>query len=94
MYKNFQPPHKHEGFDSIKFFMNFDEDNGTDYYLDKYYEKSPVDNPVNTTQTAWRVIRGGSWHYNAEYATVTSRDGPEPTFTNYNYGMRLARNAK
>ncbi len=66
----------------------------TDYYLDKYYEKSPVDNPVNTTQTAWRVIRGGSWHYNAEYATVTSRDGPEPTFTNYNYGMRLARNAK
>lgn len=65
----------------------------TDYYMATFYSKSPKDNPVNTTPTSWRVIRGGSWHYNAEYATVTSRDGPEPTYTNYNYGMRLAKNA-
>jgi formylglycine-generating enzyme required for sulfatase activity len=64
----------------------------SDYYAKDFYAKSPKDNPINQTSTSYRVLRGGSWHYQVEHATVTSRDGPEPAFTNYNYGMRLARN--
>ncbi len=65
-----------------------------DFYSSYYYKNSPVDFPVNERNTGYRVIRGGSWHYRPEYATVTSRDGPEPGYTNYNYGFRLVRTAK
>ncbi len=65
-----------------------------DWYSMYFYENSPVDNPVNETPTGYRVIRGGAWHYRPEYATVTSRDGPKPSYTNYNYGFRVVRNAK
>ncbi|MCQ2975707.1 MAG: formylglycine-generating enzyme family protein [Bacteroidales bacterium] len=65
----------------------------TDFYAKDFYSRSPKNNPVNETITSYRVLRGGSWHYHADYATLTSRDGPEPSFTNYNYGMRLAKSA-
>jgi formylglycine-generating enzyme required for sulfatase activity len=66
----------------------------SDYYLKDYYTKSPNTDPFNATSSPYRVLRGGSWHYQVDHATVTSRDGPEPHFTNFNYGMRLARNAE
>ena len=66
----------------------------TDFYAKDFYAKSKKDNPVNTNLSPYRVIRGGGWHYNADYATLTSRDGPEPAFANFNYGMRLARNGQ
>jgi len=66
----------------------------SDYYQKDFYAKSPAANPFNASVTSYRVLRGGSWHYQVDHATVTSRDGPEPAFTNYNYGMRLARNAQ
>lgn len=65
----------------------------SDYYTKDYYAKSPENNPINLSPTAYRVLRGGSWHYQVDHATITSRDGPEPHFTNYNYGMRLARSS-
>ncbi len=65
-----------------------------DWYSPMFYKNSPVDNPVNERPTGYRVIRGGGWHYQPAYATVTSRDGPKPSYTNYNYGFRLVRNAK
>ncbi len=65
-----------------------------DWYSPFFYQNSPVNNPVNTTPTGYRVIRGGSWHYRPEFATVTSRDGPKPGYTNFNYGFRIVRNAK
>ena len=64
----------------------------SDYYAKDYYTKSPSDNPINLTVSSYRVLRGGSWHYQVDHATVTSRDGPEPHFANFNYGMRLAKN--
>ncbi len=62
-----------------------------DYYAADYYKKSPTKNPFNDKFSAYRVLRGGSWHYRVEYATVADRDGPEPKFTNYNYGFRIAK---
>ncbi len=62
-----------------------------DFYSPKYYETSPKENPVNEHPTGARAIRGGSWHYRADLATVTSRDGPKHGHTNYNYGFRLVR---
>ncbi|NOZ34472.1 MAG: formylglycine-generating enzyme family protein [Chlorobi bacterium] len=64
----------------------------SDYYQTSYYSKSPEKNPFCATPMPYRVIRGGSWHYRAELAKVTSRDGPKAGMSNYNYGFRLAKN--
>ena len=66
----------------------------SDYYDKNYYSKSPAADPFNAVPSSYRVLRGGSWHYQVDHATVTSRDGPEPHYTNFNYGIRLARNAQ
>lgn len=63
----------------------------SDYYKSTYYESSPDKDPYFSFHMPYRVIRGGSWHYQGEFTTVTSRDGPKPEFTNYNYGFRLVR---
>ncbi len=63
----------------------------TDFYSPFYYKNSPVNNPVNTSPTGYRSIRGGSWHYRVQLATVYTRDGPKPGYTNYNYGFRVVR---
>lgn len=63
----------------------------SDYYDADYYKKSPLKNPFNDKFSVYRTLRGGAWHYRVEYTTVTSRDGPEPKFSNYNYGFRIAR---
>ncbi len=63
----------------------------SDYYNEGYYKFSPEKNPFYSVSQPYRVIRGGSWHYRKEYATITSRDGPKPGFSNFNYGFRLAR---
>ena len=49
MYMNFQPPHKHEGFDSIKLFINFDEGD-SDYYLDLYNSTTFFEESINFNQ--------------------------------------------
>ncbi len=65
----------------------------TDYYNKDFYAKSPIDNPANIKEySKYRVLRGGSWHYQVEYATVTSKDGPEQYYTNWTYGFRIAKN--
>ncbi len=63
----------------------------SDYYSSGFYAKSEgKTNPFNNVSQSYRVIRGGAWHYQGSYATLTSRDGPELAYTNYNYGFRLA----
>lgn len=64
----------------------------TDDYSGMYYKNSPQDNPVNLRPTSFKSLRGGSWHYKVDYATVFTRDGPKPGYTNYNYGFRVAKN--
>jgi len=63
----------------------------SDYYTKGYYKNSPLKDPMNSVSQTYRVLRGGGWHYQGAYATVTSRDGPEAFYTNYMYGFRLAK---
>ena len=65
----------------------------TDYYSPYFYSSATAKapNPVNNNITAYRSLRGGSWHYRVDLATVYSRDGPKPSYTNYNYGFRVVR---
>lgn len=63
-----------------------------DYFTSNYYSKSPKENPPGPGGNIYRVLRGGSWHYRADYARIANRDGPMAGFTNYNYGFRLTKN--
>jgi formylglycine-generating enzyme required for sulfatase activity len=63
----------------------------SDYYKADYYSGSPEKDPFFSVSMSYRVIRGGSWHYSGDLATTTGRDGPEPAYTNFNYGFRLVR---
>jgi len=64
----------------------------SDYYKSSFYASSPSTDPFCSVSQPYRSLRGGSWHYRAELAKVTSRDGPKAAKTNYNYGFRLAKN--
>ncbi len=65
----------------------------SDYYSPFYYKNSNnKTNPINLNLTVYRSIRGGSWHYRVNLATVYTRDGPKAGYTNYNYGFRIAKN--
>ena len=59
----------------------------------KYTSKAEKD-PTGPAQGGFKVIRGGSWYYVDEMAKLTSRDGPKPRDTNFNYGFRVVKAAK
>lgn len=67
--------------------------NAWEWCLDYYgkYSKSSVKDPEGPGAGMYRVIRGGSWYYVEDMARITSRDGPEPAYTNYNYGFRVVK---
>ncbi|MCQ2975706.1 MAG: formylglycine-generating enzyme family protein [Bacteroidales bacterium] len=67
--------------------------NAWEWCLDFYgtYPSSSQRNPQGPSKGDFRVIRGGSWYYSEDMTKVTSRDGPKPTFTNYNYGFRVVK---
>ena len=47
----------------------------------------PADSPVD--RDAHRVLRGGAWCYNAEYAKLTARGRGRPDFKSTFTGLRL-----
>ncbi len=55
------------------------------------YTKSTQTNPKGIANSPFKVIRGGSWYYIEYLARLTARDGPRPTYTNYNYGFRVVK---
>ncbi len=61
---------------------------------DRYgrYSKGKQKNPKGPSKGSFRVIRGGSWYYVEEMVKVTTRDGPYPHYTNFNYGFRVVIN--
>jgi len=67
--------------------------NAWEWCYDKYarYPAANQRNPKGPDRGIFRVIRGGSWYYIDDMARVTSRDGPYPHYTNYNYGFRVVR---
>ena len=70
--------------------------NAWEWCSDKYgrYTSSAKKNPKGSSDGIFRVIRGGSWYYVDDMTRVTSRDGPYPHFSNYNYGFRIVKNIK
>ena len=55
------------------------------------YPASGAVNPTGGPPSTDRVIRGGSWDFDAKFARVASRDGGFLTDANYHIGFRLAR---
>jgi formylglycine-generating enzyme required for sulfatase activity len=57
------------------------------------YESGLGVDPQGTVAGSYRVIRGGSWGFDAGNCRVACRDGYYPTSTSYNIGFRVARSS-
>lgn len=64
-----------------------------DWYDDKYYEvckkQGAVENPKGPETGSNRVLRGGSWNYNAQYCRSAYRFNDFPVYRGYDFGFRL-----
>ena len=59
-----------------------------DWYDDEF---TGGDNPFGASAGGFRVLRGGSWYINSDYASVCLRSLSTPVNRNNRYGFRLAR---
>ncbi len=59
-----------------------------DWYNLGYYAISPAENPAGPESGLARVVRGGSWKYNAKHARLTDRRNDGPSSTKPDYGFR------
>jgi formylglycine-generating enzyme required for sulfatase activity len=64
-----------------------------DWHDDRYYARSPVDDPKGPETGHVRVRRGGSWHTWAFYARSSYRNWNSPDTRYTLVGMRLLREA-
>ncbi len=65
-----------------------------DWYSSSYYNDSPRDDPTGPNTGQKRLLRGGSWSFNAAYCRVAYRNFDPPYKSNYdNVGLRLCRTA-
>jgi formylglycine-generating enzyme required for sulfatase activity len=62
-----------------------------DWYSDNYYSSSPSNNPQGPSTGSSRVIRGGSWYFDADYCRATYRFSVSPGLSYGFIGFRLAR---
>jgi len=62
-----------------------------DWYDVNYYGKSPKSNPKGANSGSSRVLRGGSWGYDANSCLLADRDGNDPSYSSSYYGFRLVR---
>jgi|SRR5208282_3337006 len=63
----------------------------SDWYGEKYYSASPIDDPAGPNVGDSRVFRGGSWNYRSYYSRSASRFGVWPDFRLRVTGLRVAR---
>ena len=61
-----------------------------DWYSDTYYSVSTKNNPTGPESDSSRVVRGGSWNYDAEYCRVSVRNYYHTDSRNVSIGFRLA----
>ena len=59
-----------------------------DWYGD--YSTSSTNNPTGPTSGSYRVLRGGSWYFDAQFCRVAFRNYNTPGFRNNDGGFRLA----
>jgi formylglycine-generating enzyme required for sulfatase activity len=61
-----------------------------DWYADDFYANSKNVDPVNTTESKNRAVRGGSWHNGPLHCRAAGRNGwCGPNYRHYNYGLRV-----
>ena len=61
----------------------------SDYYDEKYYDRSPTSAPENTSPSPLRVIRGGSWDYIAGCCQSAYRGRSTLDYRNDLLGLRV-----
>ena len=54
------------------------------------YAEGPQSNPVGPAKGEIKIVRGGSWNYNAWNVRVSYRSGSGPSVRNGNFGFRCA----
>ena len=59
-----------------------------DWYGD--YSSNSQTNPTGASKGSYRVLRGGSWYYNARYVRVSNRNRSTPDYRLSRHGLRLA----
>jgi formylglycine-generating enzyme required for sulfatase activity len=60
-----------------------------DWYDANYYKRSPIEDPVNETESQYRVLRGGSWGDLAWDSRSAGRFGLTPSLRNSDVGVRV-----
>jgi serine/threonine protein kinase/formylglycine-generating enzyme required for sulfatase activity len=62
-----------------------------DWYGDKYYHVSPIDDPTGPSSGSYKVYRGGGWRDGEFDCRASCRGGHVPGDRSDNLGFRLAR---
>jgi formylglycine-generating enzyme required for sulfatase activity len=62
-----------------------------DWYGASYYSSSPSTDPRGPSSGSFRVLRDGSWFFNASFARVAVRGFDGPDVVNFYVGFRCAR---
>jgi eukaryotic-like serine/threonine-protein kinase len=62
-----------------------------DWYDSGYYAKSPSTDPLNSTKTATKVVRGGCWFFQPRSCRSAIRNRHEPEYRTNLLGFRVAR---
>ena len=62
-----------------------------DFYDSNYYSRAPQNNPINTTVSVVRVLRGGSWLHNPGIVRSARRTGDLPDDRSNLIGFRVVR---
>jgi formylglycine-generating enzyme required for sulfatase activity len=62
-----------------------------DWYAKDYYQRSPKQNPFNSTPTERKSSRGGSWRHKVKVSRCAARSSLHPSFRYPDYGFRVVR---
>jgi len=65
----------------------------SDWYGEKYYANSPLENPGGPASGAFRVYRGGGWLNDAVGCRSARRGGPSPSKRCNRLGFRVVRDS-
>ncbi len=66
-----------------------------DWYAAAYYDGSPEGNPPGPATGTYRVLRGGSWYYYADFSCRAATRGTyDPTYTYDVSGFRVSRSRR
>ncbi len=57
------------------------------------YPGGPLTDPTGPASGSYRVVRGGSWDYDAQFCRSALRNYNYPVYVRINFGLRLSRTA-